>query len=64
MLCAVTASSPDNVRAGPMHRPSDYPTRPIRVIVAVGPGGVGDLFMRALGEKLSDSLKQPIRHRE
>ena len=39
---------------------SDYPTRPIRVIVAVGPGGVGDLFMRALGEKLSDSLKQPI----
>lgn len=39
---------------------ADYPTRPIRVIVAVGPGGVGDLFMRALGEKLGDSLKQPL----
>lgn len=39
---------------------SDYPNRPIRVIVAVGPGGVGDLFMRALGEKLSDALRQPI----
>jgi tripartite-type tricarboxylate transporter receptor subunit TctC len=39
---------------------SDYPNRAIRVIVAVGPGGVGDLFMRALGEKLSDALKQPI----
>lgn len=39
---------------------SDYPTRPIRVIIAVGPGGVSDLFMRALGEKLSDSLKQPF----
>ncbi len=39
---------------------ADYPNRSIRVIVAVGPGGVGDLFMRALAEKLSDSLKQPI----
>jgi len=39
---------------------ADYPNRPIRVIVAVGPGGVGDLFMRALVEKLSDSLKQPF----
>lgn len=38
----------------------DYPNRAIRVIVAVGPGGVGDLFMRALGEKLSDTLRQPI----
>lgn len=41
-------------------RASDYPTRPIRVIVAVGPGGVSDLFMRSLGERLSESLKQPI----
>lgn len=39
---------------------ADYPNRAIRVIVAVGPGGVGDLFMRALGEKLSDTLRQPI----
>jgi tripartite-type tricarboxylate transporter receptor subunit TctC len=39
---------------------SDYPNRAIRVIVAVGPGGVGDLFMRALGERLSETLRQPI----
>jgi tripartite-type tricarboxylate transporter receptor subunit TctC len=39
---------------------SDYPTRPIRVIVAVAPGGIADIFMRALGERLSAQLKQPF----
>lgn len=55
-LTAALLAAPAAMRA----EASDYPTRPIRVIVAVGPGGVGDLFMRALGEKLSDSLKQPF----
>lgn len=53
---AVLLTVPTSVEA----QAGDYPTRPIRVIVAVGPGGVGDLFMRSLGEKLTDSLKQPI----
>lgn len=39
---------------------SDYPSKPIRVIIAVSPGGVADIFMRALGERLSASLKQPL----
>ncbi len=39
---------------------ADYPTRPIRVIVAVGPGGVSDIFIRALGERLVSILKQPL----
>ncbi len=39
---------------------SDYPTRPIRVIIAVTPGGVADIFMRALGERLTAIIKQPF----
>ena len=38
----------------------DYPTRPIRVLTSVGPGGTGDLFIRALGEELHRRLGQPL----
>jgi tripartite-type tricarboxylate transporter receptor subunit TctC len=37
---------------------ADYPTKPVRVFVPYGPGGVGDLTMRLLADKLSDQLKQ------
>ena len=30
----------------------DYPSRPIRAIASQGPGGLSDLFMRALGEQM------------
>ena len=35
-----------------------YPTKPVRVFVPYGPGGVGDLTMRLLADKLGDQLKQ------
>lgn len=60
LIGTFTAAALLNTLASVSVQASEYPTRPIRVIVAVGPGGVGDLFMRALGEKLTDSLKQPI----
>jgi tripartite-type tricarboxylate transporter receptor subunit TctC len=37
---------------------SDYPTRPVYLIVPYAPGGVADVGMRMLGEKLSNRLKQ------
>jgi tripartite-type tricarboxylate transporter receptor subunit TctC len=37
---------------------SDYPTRPVALIVPYGPGGVADVGMRILGDKLSNRLKQ------
>jgi tripartite-type tricarboxylate transporter receptor subunit TctC len=37
---------------------SDYPNRPVTLIVPYGAGGVADVGMRILGDKLSDRLKQ------
>ncbi len=39
---------------------SDYPHQPVRIIVPYGPGGAGDLTIRLLTSKLSESLKQPF----
>jgi tripartite-type tricarboxylate transporter receptor subunit TctC len=38
----------------------DWPTRPIRALTTASPGGLSDVFMRALGEKLRDRLGHPI----
>ena len=38
----------------------DYPTRPVRIIIPLGPGGGGDVFTRALAEELQKSMGQPF----
>jgi tripartite-type tricarboxylate transporter receptor subunit TctC len=37
-----------------------WPTRPIRALTTASPGGISDVFMRALGEKLGERLGRPI----
>ena len=39
---------------------ASYPTRPIRFIVPFAPGGPSDFLSRLVGQKLSESLKEPI----
>src|SRR6516162_6160892 len=51
--CAVVAL------AGPAQA-QDYPSRPVKAIVAVGAGGTGDIFMRVLGEELHRRWGQPV----
>ena len=38
----------------------DWPTRPIRALTTTSPGGISDVFMRALGDKLRERLGHPI----
>jgi tripartite-type tricarboxylate transporter receptor subunit TctC len=39
---------------------SDYPNRPLRLIVTVPPGGAADFIARLVGAKVSESLGQPL----
>jgi tripartite-type tricarboxylate transporter receptor subunit TctC len=38
----------------------DWPTKPIRAIASQGPGGLSDVFMRALADQLGPALGQSI----
>jgi len=44
----------------PIARAQAYPTRPVRWIVAVAPGGGNDVFARLMGQWLSERLGQPF----
>jgi len=37
-----------------------YPTRPVRLIAGLPPGGVVDVFARLIGQWLSERLGQPF----
>ncbi len=38
----------------------EYPSRPIRYIVASAPGGIADITPRVLAPRLSEALRQPV----
>ena len=40
--------------------PSKYPTRAIHIVVGFTPGGGNDIIARIVGQKLSESLGQPV----
>jgi tripartite-type tricarboxylate transporter receptor subunit TctC len=47
-------------QAHPARAESNYPNRPISLIVTVPPGGAADFVARIIGSKLADALGQPV----
>jgi tripartite-type tricarboxylate transporter receptor subunit TctC len=45
---------------GPVAAQTDYPTRNIRILVPIPPGGAPDIAARLLGNALTESLGQPV----
>lgn len=45
---------------GPAAAQTDYPTRPIHIVVGFAAGGGNDIFARLVGGKLSEILHQPV----
>ncbi len=46
--------------AAAMAAAQTYPGRPLRVVVAFGPGGIADTIARLVGQKLSERFAQPV----
>lgn len=55
-VCGLAALQPLRVWAAD----TSYPNRAITIVVPYGPGGVSDVVGRALGDQLSQQLKQPV----
>ena len=60
VLSAFAAPVATAVLIAPARAQSDYPNRPVRLIVGFGAGGGNDIFARLVGAKLSEILGQPV----
>jgi len=57
---AAAASLAGLAAVGPVHAQSSYPSKPVRFIVAYGPGSTLDIMARTLGPHLNQALGQPV----
>jgi tripartite-type tricarboxylate transporter receptor subunit TctC len=48
------------VCAAPLARASDYPSKPITLMIGFAPGGPSDVMARILTKKMEEILKQPL----
>jgi tripartite-type tricarboxylate transporter receptor subunit TctC len=58
IAAALLAAAAALLAAAPGRAQSHYPDHPVVLLVPYGPGGVADVGMRLLGDKLSTQLKQ------
>src|SRR5229473_2278186 len=50
--------------AAPAHAQTEdaktFPSKPIHIVVAASPGGVNDILARLVGQKLTETFRQPV----
>ena len=56
LLAAVALFPP----AFPAHASEVYPSRPVRIVVPSGAGGITDILARVIAQKLHESIGQPV----
>ena len=58
LACAVAACG--LAAAGNACAQQDYPTRPIRLLVGVAPGGATEILARAVGTRMGENMRQQV----
>jgi tripartite-type tricarboxylate transporter receptor subunit TctC len=57
LMCVLAAAS---LAAAPASAQQDFPSKPLRIIVGVAPGGATDILARVIGAKLGENLRQQV----
>ena len=60
ILSAALALCVSCVALDPGAAQEPYPSKPIHLVVTTAAGGANDLVARAVAERLSESLRQPV----
>ena len=60
LLLAAAAALGTGTLAGTRAQAQAWPSRPIRIVCPLPPGGLTDLYSRAIGEHLQQNLGQPV----